>query len=113
MKKIGKIQDGRHFSCKNDKKCYKNLVFVDKTTIQTAKSVFVIFTGKMAAILDFFFFFQIFEKQLLNIRLYDIVAKYEISNSIREVIEAKKNEFSFKILRNGKEKSEKAPLLDN
>ena len=79
---------------------YKNKVFI---------AFFVIFTGKMAAILDFFNFFQIFKYQLFNIRLYDIVAKYELSNSISEVIGAKKNDFSLKILRNGKEKSEKAP----
>ena len=63
----------------------------------------------MAAILEFLIFFQIFKKQLLNIQLYDIIAKYELSNSISEVIGAKKNDFSLKILRNVKEKSEKAP----
>ena len=40
----------------------------------------------MAAILEFPIFFQIFKKQLLNIQLYDIIAKYELSNSISEVI---------------------------
>ena len=78
---------------------YKNKVFI---------AFFVIFTGKMAAILDFFIFLKIIKYQLFNIRLYDIVAKYDLSNSISEVIEAK-NDFSLKTLRNGKEKSEKAP----
>ena len=51
----------------------------------------------MAAILDFFKFFQNFKKQLLNIQLYDIVAKYEVSNSISEVRGAKKkNDFFVK-----------------
>ena len=50
-------------------------------------------SGKMAAILVFFHFFQIFKKLLLNIRLYDVVAKYEDSNSISEVIGAKKRFF--------------------
>ena len=63
---------------------FKNKVF---------RAFFVIFTEKMAAILDFFNFFQIFKNQLLNIRLYDIVAKYEVSNSISEVIGAKKRFF--------------------
>ena len=57
------------------------------------RAFFVIFTEKMAAILDFFNFFQIFKNQLFNIRLYDIVAKYELSNSISEVIGAKKRFF--------------------
>ena len=63
---------------------FKNKVF---------RAFFVIFTEKMAAILDFFKFFQIFKNQLLNIRLYDIVAKYQVSNSISEVIGAKKRFF--------------------
>ena len=63
---------------------YKNKVFI---------AFFVIFTGKMAAILNFSNFFQIFKYQLFNIRLYDIVAKYEVSNSISEVMGAKKRFF--------------------
>ena len=43
----------------------------------------------MAAILDFFKILKTFTKQLFDIRLYVIVAKYELSNSISEVIEAK------------------------
>ena len=62
----------------------------------------------MAAILDFLKKNQIFKKQLLNIRLYDIVARNELSKSKSEVIGAKIL-LSLKILRNGKEKSEKAP----
>ena len=58
----------------------------------------------MAAILNFFKILKTF-----SIELYDIVAEYELSNSINEVIGAKKNDFSLKILRNVKEKSEKAP----
>jgi hypothetical protein len=77
----------------------KNKVFI---------AFFVIFKGKMAAILEFLIFFQIFKKQLLNIQLYDIIAKYELSNSISEVIGAKKR-FFLKNTKNVKEKSEKAP----
>ena len=62
----------------------------------------------MAAILEFFKILKIFSKQLFNIRPYYIVAKYELSNSISEVTGAKKL-FFLKILRNGKEKSEKGP----
>ena len=51
---------------------------------------------------------EIFSKQRFDVRLYDIVAKYEFSNSISEVM-GEKFRFSLKILRNGKEKSEKAP----
>ena len=47
----------------------------------------------MAAIFDFFNYFQIFKNQLFSIRLYDIVAKYEVSNSISEVVGAKKRFF--------------------
>ena len=68
-----------------------NCSFIDKNKV--LRAFFVIFTEKMAAILDFFNFFQIFKNQLLNIRLYDIVAKYEVFNSISEVIGAKKRFF--------------------
>ena len=43
----------------------------------------------MAAVLDFFKILKIFTKQLFDIRIYDIVAEYELSNSISEVIGAK------------------------
>ena len=59
---------------------YKNKVFI---------AFFVIFTGKMAAILIFFNLKSKNQYQLLNIRLYDIVAKYELSKSKSEVIGAK------------------------
>jgi len=53
--------------------------------------------------LGFFFkILKIFSIQLFDIWLYDIVAKYELSNSISEVIGAKIQFFL-------KEKSEKAP----
>ncbi len=79
----------------------KNKVFI---------AFFVIFKGKMAAILEFLIFFQIFKKQLLNIQLYDIIAKYELSNSISEVIGAKKKRFFHKNTKKCLRKIGKSPL---
>ena len=70
----------RRFSRFNCCFIYKNKVFTP---------FFVIFEGKMAAILDFSKKNQILKKQLLNIWLRDIVAKYELPKSKSEVIGAK------------------------